>query len=255
MNDDNLVSIVMPFFNASKTVSRSIKSVIEQSYENWELLVVNDYSKPEQTNYLKDIIKTFNDERIRLIELDVNVGAAEARNVAISTSKGRYLAFLDSDDFWSKEKLKKQLTFMKEKNSAFTFSAYNVISEDGEDILGRISVPSKITYSQYLGNTIIGCLTVILDVSKLGKVTMPNLRSSHDMALWADILKRIDFADGLNEELSTYRLVKSSNTANKLKASKEVWQVYRNYLKLNVFLSSYYFIQYAFNAVKKRVIQ
>lgn len=250
----SLVSIIMPYFNSSKTVEDSVKSVLKQGYQNWELLIVNDCSSKGQTKLLKVFLAELGEPRVKLFDLDNNLGAADARNVALKEAKGRYIAFLDSDDLWTPDKLETQLQFMEEKNIGFSFSAYEVIDEEGSLIKEKISVPDTITKSQYLGNTIIGCLTVILDSTKFKQdIRMPNLRSSHDMALWVNLLDEIKIAYGYKDILASYRLVGTSNTANKTKAAKEVWQVYRNYLHYNRFKSSYYFIKYAINAVLKRV--
>ena len=248
---NNLVSIITPSFNSSKFITECIESVLNQTYKNWEMFIVDDCSDDNS----KEIISTYSikDKRIKPVFLEKNVGAAEARNVAIRQSKGKYVAFLDSDDLWNPEKLDKQLSFMKENKIAFSFSTYQFMSEDGKELTNIIIAPEKMTYNSYLKNTIIGCLTVIIDREKTGKFEMPNIRSSHDMALWLLIMKRGFSAYGLDENLSKYRVVSSSNTSNKIKAAKEVWDVYRKVEKLNLFYASLCFLGYAFNAVKKRL--
>lgn len=251
---NSLVSIIMPYFNSSKTLEDSVNSVIKQEYQNWELLIVNDCSSKDQTKLLRDFLVELDESRVKLFDLDSNVGAAEARNVALKEAKGRYIAFLDSDDLWAPDKLEKQLQFMQEKQVGFSFSAYEVVDEAGNLVKDKIGVPATITKGQYLGNTIIGCLTVILDSSMFTQeIKMPNLRSSHDMALWVNLLDEIKIAYGYQDVLASYRLVGSSNTANKTKAAKEVWQVYRDYLQYNLLKSSYYFSKYAVNALLKRI--
>ena len=248
---NNLVSIITPSYNSSKFIEGSVKSVLSQSYENWELLIVDDCSKDNS----KDIITRFSskEKRIKSIFLEKNIGAAEARNVAIRQAKGKYIAFLDSDDLWEANKLEKQIHFMKEKDIAFSFSTYQFMSEDGKKFANIVKVPQKITYHSYLKNTIIGCLTVIIDREKTGDFEMPNICSSHDMALWLLIMRRGFFAYGLDENLAKYRVVSSSNTANKMKAAKDVWKVYRQVEKLSFIYSVWCFVGYAFNAFKKRI--
>ena len=153
------------------------------------------------------------DKRIKAFFLEKNIGPAMARNYAINNASGRYIAFLDSDDIW---------------------------------------LPNKLSYKQYLKNTIIGCLTVIIDKTIFKDVQMPDLRSSHDMALWLDLLREGGFAFGIEQPLAQYRLVKSSNTNNKFKAIYDVWRVYRNYEGFSIFYSLYNFVFYLFNAIKKR---
>ena len=248
---NNLVSIITPSYNSSKFIEECINSVITQSFIDWEMIIVDDYS----TDNSRDLILKFakEDNRINPIFLDENVGAAAARNIAIKQSKGKYIAFLDSDDIWKSEKLEKQLSFMNEKDIAFSFTAYQSMSEDGKEYFNIIKVPEKMTYASYLRNTIIGCLTVIIDKEKTGDFQMPNIRSSHDMALWLLIMKRGFLAFGLDKNLAYYRVVSSSNTANKIRAVKEVWDVYRKVEKLNIIYSVYNFIGYAYNAIKKRM--
>jgi len=247
---NNLVSIITPSYNSSLFINDCVRSIISQSYTNWELLIVDDCSLDNS----KDIISDFSniDVRIKPIFLENNVGAAEARNVAIRKAKGKYIAFLDSDDFWSSNKLEKQISFMQKNDIAFSYSTYQFISKDGKELNNVILAPKIMTYHSYLKNTIIGCLTVIIDREKTGDFEMPNIRSSHDMALWLLIMKKGFPAYGLNENLAKYRVVPSSNTANKINAAKDVWYVYRKVEKLNILYSAFCFIGYIFNAVKKR---
>ena len=245
------VSIITPSFNSSNFIEHSIKSVISQTFKDWELLVVDDNSNDNSLELIEKFTEI--DNRIKLISLDKNVGAAEARNIAIRKAKGRFIAFLDSDDLWKNNKLEKQLEFMKCKGFAFTFTAYKPMTEDGEMKFSTISAPECMTYRSYLRNTIIGCLTVMIDREKTGDFEMPNIRSSHDMALWLHLMKKGFNAYGLNESLAYYRIVSSSNTAKKWKAAKEVWEVYRNVEKLSFIYSVFNFIGYVYNAVKKRI--
>lgn len=248
---NNLVSIITPSFNSAKFIKETIDSVKAQTYENWEMIIVDDCSKDNSQDIINKLIK--DEEKIKLIVLDTNVGAAMARNKALEIARGKYIAFLDSDDIWLPQKLEQQLNFMRKNDYAFTFSAYIPFSEDGTQEYSVIHVPTEIDYSGYCKNTIIGCLTVIVDKEKTGDFSMKNIRSSHDMALWLELMKRGYKAYGLDEVLGKYRLVSNSNTAKKYKAIKEVWDVYRRVEKLPLFKSAYYFIHYIFNAMKKRI--
>lgn len=247
----SLVSIILPSYNSSKFLEESINSVLNQSYDTWELIIVDD----DSTDGSKEIITKFSklDDRIKSLFLEKNIGAAKSRNIAIKQSKGKYIAFLDSDDIWVDNKLEKQILFMKEKQVAFSFTTYQRINENKTKFLKTVRSPKQMTYSSYLKNTIIGCSTVIIDREKTGDFQMPNIRSSHDMALWLLIMKRGFLAFGLDKNLAYYRIVSSSNTANKIRAVKEVWDVYRKVEKLNIIYSVYNFIGYAYNAIKKRM--
>ena len=251
LKDYGLVSIIMPSYNASRFITESIKSVIVQTYQNWELLIADDCSKDSSVEVIKKIIDK--DQRIKLISLLKNVGAAAARNVAIEHANGQYIAFLDSDDVWEPEKLERQLAFMKENKYAFTYSEYYVMEEDGKKTGSFIRIPSSLSYRQYLRNTIIGCLTVVIDRNIVGDFRMPLIKSSHDMALWLLIMKRGYKAYGIKEVLAGYRLVSTSNTAKKWKAAKDVWRVYRKIEHLSVLFSAFCFCGYVFNAVIKRM--
>ena len=248
---NNLISIITPYYNSSKFIDECVNSVLLQSYSNWELLIVDDFSDDNSKELLLNLEKK--DKRIRVIFLDINAGAANARNVAILKAKGRYIAFLDSDDSWQSQKLDRQISFMKQNDIAFSFTSYQSISENGSDVIGIFVVPYKLTYNDYLKNTIIGCLTVVIDREKVGYFEMPNIRSSHDMALWLLIMKRGFDAYGLNENLASYRIVLGSNSSSKLAAAKDVWRVYRQLEKLSFFYSIWCFLNYAFNAIIKRI--
>ncbi len=251
LKDYGLVSIIMPSYNASRFITESIKSVIVQTYQNWELLIADDCSKDSSVEVIKKIIDK--DQRIKLFPLLKNVGAAAARNVAIEHANGQYIAFLDSDDVREPEKLERQLAFMKENKYAFTYSEYYVMEEDGKKTGSFIRIPSSLSYRQYLRNTIIGCLTVVIDRNIVGDFRMPLIKSSHDMALWLLIMKRGYKAYGIKEVLAGYRLVSTSNTAKKWKAAKDVWRVYRKIEHLSVLFSAFCFCGYVFNAIIKRM--
>ena len=247
---NELVSIITPCYNSEKFLDECISSVLNQTYQNWEMLIVDDNSSDNSSILINSYSKK--DERIKPLYLNDNIGAAMARNKAISKAKGKYLAFLDSDDVWLPKKLEVQTNFMKKNNCSFVFSSYRVIS-DNEKPNYTISVPETITYKRYLKNTIIGCLTVMLDKEKFKKIEMPNLRSSHDMALWLNLLKQEKYAYGIAQDLAIYREHKLSNTSNKFIAIYDVWNVYRKHEKLNLFCSIYNFVFYAINAFVKRL--
>jgi teichuronic acid biosynthesis glycosyltransferase TuaG len=248
---NSLVSIITPSYNAMPYVRECIESVLAQSYQQWEMIIVDDCSSDGSAEYIANLIE--GEPRIRLIALQRNVGAAEARNTALSEAKGRFIAFLDSDDIWLPQKLERQLEFMRRGGYAFTFSSYTPISEDGAREYRPILAPTSIDYQGYLKNTIIGCLTVMIDRRQSGDFRMPDIRSSHDMALWLEILHRGFRAYGIREVLAKYRLVSSSNTSKKLKAAGDVWRVYRDVRSLPLAKSLFYWMHYIYNAAKKRL--
>ena len=247
---NNLISIITPSYNTSLFLDDCIKSVLDQSYTNWEMLIVDDASHDNSKSIILQYSKS--DNRIKPLFLDKNIGAAASRNIALSNAKGDYIAFLDSDDLWVKEKLAVELKFMIEENINFSFSSYHTISKNGLVLGKKITAPSQISYNGYLKDTIIGCLTVMLKRSFFKDLQMPLLRSSHDMALWLNLMRSGENAFGINQSLAKYRIVDSSNTSNKFKAVLDVWRVYREHEKLSFIFSVYNFIFYIYNAIKKR---
>ena len=248
---NNLVSIITPCYNSSLFLDDCINSVLDQSYSKWELLIVDDAS----TDNSKSIIMKYSksDNRIKPVFLDKNIGAAASRNIALKNANGDYIAFLDSDDLWLNNKLAIQLRFMLHKNINFSFSSYHTVSHNGLVLGKKIIAPSQISYKKYLKNTIIGCLTVMLKRSHFQDLKMPLLRSSHDMALWLNLLRNGENAYGITKSLAKYRIVNSSNTSNKFKAVLDVWRVYRGHEKLGFIFSLYNLFFYIFNALKKRL--
>lgn len=242
----NLVSIITPSYNSAKFIGKTIDSVISQTYKNWEMIIIDDCS----TDSSAEFIKTYEekDSRIKLVQLKENSGAAVARNIGIQLAQGRFIAFLDSDDSWLPEKLEKQLKFMLINNYYFTYTSYFKINENNE-ILGTMYIPSKVNYSQLLKTCVIGCLTVIYDAEKIGKQEFPLIRKRQDFALWLKILKKVDYAYGLQENLANYTIRSDSISANKLNAAKYNWFLYRNIEKLSLFVSFYYFLHYVIKGI------
>lgn len=249
-----LVSIITPVYNVEKFIAETIESVINQTYKEWELILVDDCS----TDRSAAIIKLYSekDSRIKYHKLEKNSGAAVARNTALRIAEGRYVAFLDSDDLWENSKLSIQLDFMKKNNIEFSFTDYSLITEDGNSynkLNKTITVPKIIDYNFLLKNTIILCSSVIIDRNIVGDFKMPLIRAGQDTATWLSILKKGYKAYGLNENLAKYRQVEGSISSNKIKAIKRTWNLYRNIEKLGLFRSMYYFSCYSFNAIKKRI--
>ena len=247
------VSIIIPVYNASLFLNDTIKTIQDQTYDNWEAIFVNDCSKDDSVSIIKKAQKA--DKRIVLLENKKNSGAAITRNNGIKYATGRYICFLDADDLWDKNKLKKQLKFMNERKSAFSFTGYEFADSDGIPNGKKVFVPSKINYRQALKNTTIWTSTVMLDMSMLKKenIYMPNVRRGQDTATWWKILKVIEKADGYNEILSYYRRTSESLSANKIKALKRTWNLYRNVEHLSLIRSLYNFTWYCFNAVRRRI--
>ena len=247
----DLVSIVVPVYNAERFLDDTINSVLNQTYTNWELILVNDCSKD---NSKKVYEKYKSDKRIIWYDQKQNGGAAIARNKGIDLSKGKYLCFLDADDLWDKEKIEKQVKFMKSNNFIFTFTGYEFANENGNPNGKKVYVPIKINYEKALKNTIIWTCTVMFDMSAFTKndIYMPNVKSE-DTACWWKVLKKTNYAYGLNEILSYYRRSSGTLSSNKIEAIKRIWNLYRNQEKINIIKSIYYFVNYAVRAVLRRI--
>ena len=246
---NNLVSIITPSYNCSNYIDSCINSVINQTYTNWEMLIFDDCSTDDSYSKIQSFADA--DSRIKCFQNNQNIGAALTRNLAIKKANGKYIAFLDADDSWAEEKLSVQIKFMLSNKIAFSFTTYEM--DNGNGLSKLIKAPKKMYYTAYLKNTIIGCLTVVLDREKIGDIEMPNIRSSHDMALWLSIMRRGYDAFGLDINLAKYRVLLNSNSSSKIKAAKDVWRVYRNIEKLNFTYSLWCFMNYAVNAFKKRL--
>ena len=241
-NGYGLVSIIMPNYNSQKYVEKTIKSVLAQTYQNWELLFVDDCS----TDKSLEIARSFNDDRIKIFQNEENSGAAISRNRAISEAKGRWIAFLDSDDLWQEDKLLKHVAFMAENDVAFSCTPYSVINDDGDEISVFSPKEDKYTYKDILKHSYIGCLTVIYDSDKVGKVYMPdNAVKREDLACWLQILKTGTDVVCFHENLSTYVVHQNSVSSNKLKMAKYQWRVYRKVEKLSLLKSLYYLAHWA----------
>lgn len=249
--ENYLVSIITPAYNCEKYIDECIESVINQTYQNWEMIIVNDKS----TDNTRELVEKYAaiEPRIKLYNKEINEGAAAARNKAIELSKGRFIAFLDSDDAWKPKKLERQILFMLENNYGFTFTAYEIMINKPEGQKKVFHVPKKITYEQYLKNTIIGCLTVVMDKKILGdiKVEAGNLE---DVLTWMKYLKEGNDAYGLDENLARYRRTENSVSSNKFGNAKKYYICLRKRQNLSVIKSIYCQFCYMFNATKKRLV-
>lgn len=241
---DVLVSIITPVYNSEEYIGDTIKSVLSQTHENWEMFIADDCSQDRTA----EVISQFKDERIKYFKLDENAGAAVARNKALEKANGNFIAFLDADDMWKPDKLQKQLEFMIKDNIGFSFTGYEILKEEENKV---IKVPSQLNYSQFMKNTIIGTLTVMINVDIVGEVRLINVKKDHDSMTWAKILREGNLAYGLDESLAYYRKVEGSISNDKFKAAKNHWNNCRNIEKLSLPKCLYYFFFYGINAVKK----
>ena len=244
-----LVSIITPMYNSEKYIGQTIESVLNQTYQEWEMLIIDDCSNDNSPNIVKEYVQI--DNRIRYIRVKENKGVSNARNIGLQQAKGRFIAFLDSDDIWNYSKLENQIDFMIEKNCTITFTSYELIDEDSNKLGKEIKVPSEVRYNDLLKGNILGCLTVIIDKSKIDfDIEMSGARHE-DYILWLSILKKGHIAYGIDKILAKYRKSSTSLSGNKVKSAIWTWNVYRNVENLSLYKSMYYFINYIINGIKK----
>ena len=242
----------MPVFNAAAWLRQTVASVQEQTHENWELIAVDDCSTDESFRLLQEMAQK--DGRIRPVRQEKNSGAAAARNAGIRLAQGRYLAFLDSDDLWKKTKLEKELAFLKERQAAFAFTAYEFGDENGRGNGRIVHVPPTLDYRHALSRTIIFTTTVMFDLQRIDRelIRMPDVKSE-DTATWWKILRSGYTAHGLNENLAIYRRPKGSLSSNKMEAVRRIWNLYRNQEKLSVPVSAWHLFFWAWRAAARRI--
>jgi len=246
------VSIITPAHDAARFLDETIHSVKAQTFSDWEMIVVDD----DSGDGTHEIVERWaaSDPRIRLVRQSPKQGAGAARNRALAEARGRYVAFLDSDDLWRPEKLEVQVAFMRETGAVFSFAGYSIIDERGKPLGRPVRAPERVDYDFLLRNTIIGCLTVMLDRTGLGPLSMPPLRQHEDLSLWYDLLKRGAVARGIPRDLALYRVVRGSASRNRIRSALHMWKVYRDRERLSLPSALWCYAHYAWNAYWKNRI-
>ena len=223
---DGLVSVIVPVYNAKDYLGETLESIFKQTYKNIEIICIDDMS--------------------------TDGGVANARNKGIEVARGRYIAFLDSDDIWLESKIEKQITYMQEKDLAFTFTGYQFMDENSKKMNTIVGAKDMLNYDKLLKHNAIACLTVVIDRDKVDRIHMPNIRHE-DYITWLDILKAGHIAHGIDETLALYRTRANSLSGNKIKAASWTWNILRNVEKLSLPKALYCFTYYAIVNLKKHV--
>lgn len=240
---ENKVSIIMPAFNSQEFIVEAIESVINQTYTNWELIIIDDCSQDSTF----EIIEKFSslDSRISIIKNVNNSGAAISRNKGINYASGDYIAFLDSDDIWFPEKLAVQIRFMERYGHNFTCTSYNKINERGES-LNKTILAKK--YSDHWGllKTCPGNSTVIYNAKVLGKFEIPDFKKRNDYLMWLQIIKIEKKIIGIERTLTSHRIRINSISSNKVSLLNYHWKIYRDIEKLSFTKSMYLLIYWVF---------
>jgi glycosyltransferase involved in cell wall biosynthesis len=242
----------MPLYNAALSVQRSIISVIQQSFVNWELIIINDRSTDNTLRVVEALKLT--DKRIKIFTLSKKSGAACARNYGLSIARGRYIAFLDGDDTWHEKKLEFQLEFMKSNKTFFSYTGYSRFSESGR-LISKINAVSSTNYHQLLSQNVVPLLTVMIDTKTTGQLSMPELDRQHDYGLWLKLVRNYGNAHGIDQDLASYFVSSSSLSSNKLLAAKDIWTVFRKYENLSILKALNYFIIYTFKGLRYRALE
>ncbi|MDE6318512.1 MAG: glycosyltransferase family 2 protein [Lachnospiraceae bacterium] len=274
-----LISVIVPVYGAEDYIAKTIAMVEAQTFENWELLLIEDASPDESAQVVRRALagcrqqdvsadlstqlsnvrtaEVYTDEqgrRILFLCKEKNEGAAAARNTGLKLAQGRYIAFLDADDVWFPDKLAREFAFLQEKQAGFVFSAYEFGDQDAAPTGKVVHVPPVLTYREALSRTVIFTTTVLLDREKVADklIEMP-LVESEDTATWWQILRAGHKAYGLDETLAIYRRPPKSLSSNKIKALQRIWNLYRRQEGLSVIKSFSYFIPWAFRALARRL--
>ena len=244
-----LVSIITPSYNSAKFIAETIQSVQNQTYSNWEMIIVDDGSSDETENVVLSIIE--NDNRIQFHKLSQNSGPAVARNTGIEKASGDYMTFIDADDIWFPTFIENNIKTIQKTGISFVFSSYRRANEQLEFVYSDFIVPNKVSYTDILKSNSISCLTAFLDIKKLGKKYMPLIRKRQDMGLWLNYLKVIPFAYGIQETQAIYRIRENSLSRKKSDLIKYQWQFYRQVENLNLFQSAYYMLHWMYRGFMK----
>ncbi|WP_435274805.1 glycosyltransferase family 2 protein [Psychrobium sp. nBUS_13] len=249
-----LISIITASYNSSQYIQAVYDSLSAQSYENWEWLVTDDCSTDETRNILNRI--SLADKRVVFFCNKINSGAAVSRNVSLSKSNGEYIAFIDSDDLWEKNKLELQLNFMKDNNFDFSFTSFKVVDSNGISsgkVIDNFKNVKKVNYNDMLKKkATLGCSTVMLKKSSFGDISMPLLRTGQDYALWLKLLKSCKCAVLYPKPLTSYRILPNSISRNKFKKAMRQWEIYRNVEELKLSKSIVCFFHYGYRAIFRR---
>ena len=247
----DLVSVITPVYNAERFLNNTLQSVINQTYRDIEIVLVDDCSKDGSAR----IIESFMSEKINIHYhlQDSNKGAGAARNKALELARGQYVAFLDGDDVWLPQKIERQIALMKEKLTGFSYAAIEMIDENGKQIRSKRCIKEICDYKYLLHNTIIATSTVVIDRAILGDFRMPLRRGGQDYATWLMVLRNGEIAHGINDVLCQYRVASGSLSSNKFKSIKQVWEIQTQDEKVGMIPAVLHLCCFAFNAVRKYI--
>ena len=248
INKKPLVSVIITYYRKRKYINKTLKSILDQTYKNFELIFVFDDNNKEDLPFIKQQLKNF--KKKKLIINKANFGAAYSRNLGIKNSTGKYLAFIDSDDLWRKNKISKQLRFMKEKMCHLSFTSYNIINEKG-NILRKRMVSQDAKYENLIKSNFIGLSTVMISRKIINHIKFPELKTQEDFALWLSLLNKGYKLAHLKNNLVSWRKTKDSLSSNKLQKVKDAFKLFYNYQNKNLIFSIFSVIILIYNKILK----
>ena len=244
MKKNSVVSIILPNYNSHQFIKKTIKSIINQSYSNWKLFLVDDCSDKKTRTLLK---KLKNNKKIKIYWLKKNRGAGYCRNFALKKINSKYIAFIDSDDLWKKNKLKNQINFMKKNDHQFTYTNYETFGDKNK----KVNNPMKLSYSSFIKNTSIATSTMMIKRRKINDIKFTNTKICEDYYFKCKLLKKVNFAFCLNQYLTKYRVRKNSLQSNNLKNFYWIWRINRDYNKLSFLNNLISLLFISLNSLKK----
>lgn len=243
------VSVIMPAYNAERYIEEAVESVLNQTLSDLELIIIDDCSKDRTMEIVNRLSQS--DPRIHVIKNKVNSGVAKTRNYGLELSRGKYVAFLDSDDIWHKDKLEKQVSLAKKSKADIIYSTYSLMTEQGTKKYNDFVVPETVSFEQMLTCNYFGCSTVLLTKEIVDKYKFNTTFFHEDYVLWLQLLQDGYKAAGVVKSLVDYRVLQTSKSSNKWGSAKQRWNIYRKYLKLSLSKSVVYSIKYAVRGILK----
>lgn len=246
--DENLISIIMPAYNCETYIEEAINSVIDQTYQLWELIVIDDGSGDNTVGIVEKL--SYNDDRIRVYINEKNQGVSSTRNRGISHARGEWIAFLDSDDMWKNTKLQKQLDCVKESAAEFLFTGSSYINDAGKYYKGIFQVPERVNYKKLRTHNVISCSSVLIKKKFFENIKMEKDDMHEDYAVWLRVLRTGVCAYGVNEPLLIYRISRTSKSGNKVKTIKMTYKVFR-FIGLNPISSTYFMVNHIMRSIIK----
>ena len=251
------VTVIIPFKHNTKYLFSALNSVFNQTYKSFRIIIIYDNEDRNDLDEIRRFLDNKYKKKKRLVKIKINkknLGAGNSRNIGIKKCNTKYIAFLDSDDLWKKNKLKVQINYMEKNNQVFSHTSYQIINEENKVISLRVA-KSKIKFEELLGSCDIGLSTVILSTKfmKKNNYYFPKIKTKEDFVLWLKIAKKMKFMTGINKKLTCYRKVSNSLSSNKLISIINGYKVYRNYMNYGKFKSIRLLFILSVNSIKKNL--